>query len=115
MTTILAPICDYCLQPHDADAYCPCGCCGIEMHPQFIHCITLGGVRLAYCPACIAPPVTPHASRILRHVLLGLATLFAGLSANAFAVGYFSGGDALLAALLFLLVSAFLLKARQTI
>lgn len=117
---ITLPTCGYCLGEHDPFDYCKCYHCGIEMDPHFIRCLIIDGRRVSWCPTCadarLATPrsalCTPHC---LRLPLLVLATIMACLAANAVVVGYLTGGEPLLAAILFSAIAAFLLKARNQI
>lgn len=45
-------LCPFCLVEHMSDASCRCARCGCHLHPQFIECVTIGGERQAWCPAC---------------------------------------------------------------
>lgn len=43
--------CKYCLADHSPDDGCPCYLCGVEMHPSYIRCVTLGK-PVSICPNC---------------------------------------------------------------
>ncbi|HEY1171075.1 MAG TPA: hypothetical protein VGH19_06850 [Verrucomicrobiae bacterium] len=60
------PQCSYCLAEHPKDEHCRCYICHVDMHPQFLCCVTIDGFKTVLCPNC---DKTTHRFDLVKRVV----------------------------------------------